>query len=235
MPEKNSLRHLAIIMDGSGRWAEKQGRRRAFGHARGAETAAAVVRLCARSQIPFLSLFALSAENTGRPKRELSGLNNLFERVFLKRASLLMEENIRLQTLGSLDFFPKKTQALLKSLKRETAGNKGMRLIIAMNYGGRQEIALAARRMAEEAEAGRLNPKAADGKTLSSFMESSRFPPPDLIIRTGGEVRLSNFYLWQAAYSELHFSDTLWPDFTKGDLAQALERFSAARRKFGRL
>lgn len=229
------LKHLAIIMDGNGRWAARRGKARAFGHAEGAEAAARIIRLCAKKKIPFLSLFALSAENTRRPKRELSGLNRLFERIFLKRASLLMEEGLRLHTLGDISFFPEKTQSLIKSLRQKTAGHRGMSLILALNYGGRQEMALAARRIAREARDGRLDPESVEEKTLSGFLDSSRFPPPDLIIRTGGDVRLSNFYLWGAAYSELYFTDVLWPDFDGPGLLKALERFSAARRKFGRL
>ena len=234
LPEQ-SLKHLAIIMDGNGRWARRRRHSRIFGHVRGAKTACSVICLCARKKIPFLSLFALSAENTLRPKRELNGLNKLFERIFLKRAGLLTEENIKLHFLGELSFFSEKTQSYLKSLKEKTARHTGMNLIIALNYGGRQEIASAARRLAREAKAGRLDPEKADEKILSSFLDSSLFPPPDLIVRTGGDIRLSNFYLWSSAYSELHFIDVLWPDFNEAHLNHALERYRSARRKFGRL
>ena len=222
-------------MDGNGRWAEQRGRPRIFGHVRGARAAAELVEICSKKKIPFLTLFAFSAENRFRPKTEVEGLFQLLEKAIVKRASLLKELDVRLHLLGDLSRLPDKATRLLENLRRETADHKGMNLILALNYSGQQEILAAVKEFVREAKEGRLDEEEIDQKGFEKRLPSGGFPPPDLIIRTGGRKRLSNFYLWPAAYSELYFTAALWPDFSEKDLAGALDAFSRAERRFGRV
>ena len=222
-------------MDGNGRWAEKRRRPRLFGHIRGARAAEALAAACSKKNIPFLTLFAFSSENKFRPKAEVEGLFRLLERAIVKRASLLKKLDLRLHVLGDLSPFPERAVRLLESLERETANHKGMNLILALNYGGRQEILSAAKKLVREAAAGRVKEGEIDQKSFERRLPSGGFPPPDLIIRTGGHKRLSNFYLWPAAYSELYFTPALWPDFSEKDLNKALNSFARAERRFGRV
>ena len=231
----NRLKHLAVIMDGNGRWAEQRGRPRIFGHARGAQAAERLVKACSKKQIPFLTLFAFSAENRFRPKAEVEGLFRLLEKATAKRAAVLKELDVRLHLLGDLSRLPAQAAGLLEDLRRETARHKGMNLILALNYGGRQEILAAAKELVKEAGEGRLDEKEINQKGFEKRLPSGGFPSPDLIIRTGGRKRLSNFYLWPAAYSELCFTPVLWPDFSEKDLNGALDAFSRAERRFGRV
>ena len=181
-------------MDGNGRWAERRGRARAFGHVCGAKTARWMIRRCARLKLPFLSLFALSAENAlRRPRAEVKNLKSLLEKVFLKRAKILMEENIRLHILGDLSVFSGQLKALCHSLCENTKKNKGLELVVALNYGGRQEMVQAVQQIAREVEKRRLKAESVDEALLSSFLSSSNFPPPDLIIRTGAKCGFLTF------------------------------------------
>lgn len=222
-------------MDGNGRWAKQHRHNRIFGHIRGVKTARLIIQECSRRQIPFLSLFALSTENTLRPRQEVKGLKNLLEKALLKHSDLLMKEQIRIHFLGDLSIFSPSIKKLCQKLCRETKDHKGLNLIVALNYGGQQEILKAMKKIAEDLKQGTVQTKQLNEKLLSSYLDSSHFPPPDLIVRTGGQIRISNFYLWSAVYSEFYFTDTLWPDFNSKHLDKALKHFASAQRRFGRL
>ena len=229
----DSLKHIAIIMDGNGRWAGLRGHRRVFGHIRGAGKAKEAVQTCSEMGVPFLSLFAFSTENTSRPSEEVGFLIKLFEKILMEQSSLLRELNIRLNFLGDMTFFPQSARNKLSALVARSQGNTGLNLILALNYGGRQEIVQGMRQLAEEAQKGKIQPEEINETFADRLFPSSAFPPPDLIIRTGGEMRLSNFYLWSAAYSELYFTPTLWPDFSKEHFIQIIQKFFTKERKFG--
>ena len=229
------LKHLAVIMDGNGRWAEKKKRKREFGHIQGAKQARSLIRYCSELEIPFLSLFALSTENLLRPQTEVRALLKLLEKVFVKHSSLLMKKQIKLHILGDISVFPPDLQDLCQRFCEKTKQHTGLNLILALNYGGRQEILKGVKKIAREIEQKKMKPADLNEKSLSSFFNSSPFPPPDLIVRTGGESRLSNFYLWSAAYSEFYFTKTLWPDFDKTCLEKALRKFQKTQRRFGRI
>lgn len=228
-----SLKHIAIIMDGNGRWARRRGHRRVFGHIRGARRAREAVQTCSEKKIPFLSLFAFSTENALRPKEEVKFLVKLFEKILLEQKSFLKTLNVRLHLLGDISFFPKSVRDCLSALVSQSKKNKGLNLILALNYGGRQEIVQGMQKMAEEVQKRKIDPKDIDETFTARLFSSSVFPPPDLIIRTGGETRLSNFYLWSAAYSEIHFTKILWPDFNRVHLNKVIQKFFTKERKFG--
>ena len=231
---QTNIKHLALIMDGNGRWAEKQKHKRIVGHVRGAKRALSLIKYCSKTGLKFLSLFALSAENTLlRPKVEIKALTRLLEKIFLKHSLLLQQENIKLNILGDLSVFPSSLQNLCQKICLKTKHHQGLNLIVALNYGGRQEILHAVRKIAQNIKIGSLQPKDIHQKSLPSFFSSSQFPDPDLIVRTGGQFRLSNFYLWSSAYSEFYFTDTLWPDFDKKCLNKALKTFQKTQRRFG--
>ena len=230
-----ALRHLALIMDGNGRWALKRGRKRIFGHIQGLKAAKAIIPYCSQKGIAFLSLFALSAENIQRPAREVQGLKNLLKKALLAHSKLLMQERIKLHIIGDLSVFSSDLKEICQKLCEQTREHRGMNLILALNYSGRNEISQVIRDIASQVQNQRLKASELNEERISSFFPSSDYPPPDLIIRTGGRVRLSNFYLWSSAYSELHFSKLLWPDFSPKQLEKALASFSPSDRKFGKL
>ena len=230
---KTSLKHIAIIMDGNGRWAGRRGHRRVFGHIRGARRAREAVQTCSELGVPFLSLFAFSTENACRPGAEVKFLMKLFEKILAEQSSLLETLKARLHLLGDLTFFSEKVRSCLSTLVSQSQGNTGLNLILALNYGGRQEIIQSMKKLAEEARTKQIDPQDVDEVFANRLFPSSAFPPPDLIIRTGGETRLSNFYLWSAAYSEIHFTKTLWPDFNKKHLTGIVQKFFTKERKFG--
>ncbi|MGI9548777.1 MAG: polyprenyl diphosphate synthase [Bdellovibrionales bacterium] len=229
----NSFKHLAIIMDGNGRWAHQRKHKRFFGHTQGAKTAQAIVSKCVDLNIPYLSLFTLSTENTLRPESELVALVKIFEKILAKEVAFLMEKKIRLCVLGDVSFFSDQLQDQITHLQEKTKNHQGLTLIIALNYGGRQEIVNGARSVFQKIQSGELKEEDLGEEQFASFLPSSQFPEPDLIIRTGGNLRLSNFYLWSAAYSELYFTETLWPDFDEKCLNLALKKYSVTERKFG--
>ena len=221
-------------MDGNGRWAESKNHKRFFGHVKGAKKAQWIVDTCAQLKLPYLSLFALSTENfLSRPKTEISILQNLLKKTLLKYSDFLMKRQIKLSFLGDLSVFSSPLQNLCRSLCEKTKNNQGLNLIMALNYGGRQEILQAFQKLAKKINKGSLSLQCLSEKNINPFFSSAQFPEPDLIIRTGGETRLSNFYLWSASYSELYFTKTLWPDFKREDLFLAFEHFKRARRKYG--
>ena len=233
--QKTHIKHLAVIMDGNGRWAEKHKHIRVFGHVQGAKRALSLIQQCSRIRLPCLSLFALSTENTLRPRWETEGLKKLLEKVFLKHSSLMMKEQIKLHIIGDLSIFSAKLQSLCERLCEQTNNHQGLNLIVALNYGGRQEIVKAIQKIAEKIKQNEIKVKDINEKSMAPFLASSKFPDPDLIIRTGGQLRLSNFYLWSSAYSELYFTETLWPDFDESCLNKALQNFNKVKRRFGRL
>ena len=232
---QSDIKHLAVIMDGNGRWAEKRNHRRIFGHVQGARQARAFIQFCSQAGIPFVSLFALSTENLLRPQSEVTALKKLLKKVFLKHSDFLMKERIKLHIVGDISVFSSDLQNLLKELCKKTKSHPGLNLIVALNYGGRQEILKGVQTIVKEIEEKRIQAKNLNENFLSRFFDTSPFPPPDLIIRTGGQTRLSNFYLWSSAYSELYFTETFWPDFNKACLEKALQKFHETQRRFGRL
>ncbi len=226
-------RHLAIIMDGNGRWAKQRHLPRIAGHTSSRETVRRVVRLCARLGIPTLTLYTFSQENWKRPQLEVRALMKLLEEVLQSEYLELAENNIRLTAMGSVDALPASTRKHLLETMQRLSVNTGMILNLAVSYGGRREIADAARRAAADIVAGRLRPEDLDETRFATYLYRPELPEPDFLIRTSGEKRLSNFLLWQLAYTELYFTDVLWPDFSEADLLLALRDFQSRERRFG--
>ena len=225
--------HVAVIMDGNGRWAQQRGRPRLFGHHAGARRVREIVRACPDHGVKYLTIFAFSTENWKRTQTEVSGLMALFRRYIMKEAKALFDEGVRVRFIGDRIKLDAKLVALMDNLELYTAGNDKVHLTIALNYGGRDEVTRAAQRLAFEVEQGRLSYKDVDAETLARFLDTRFLPDPDLVIRTSGEARISNFLLWQSAYAEYEFIDTLWPDFTKDIFAQVLSGFGKRERRFG--
>jgi undecaprenyl diphosphate synthase len=230
------LRHIAIIMDGNGRWARARGRGRTRGHRAGAAAVRECVTICARADLPWLTLYALSTENFRlRPPGELRVLMALLRRFMLSERELIMEHRIRLRTIGRIEEFPPKVVREIRKTEELSAGNDGMVLCLALNYGGRSEIADAARGIAADAAAGRLDPAQVDEGTLAGRLYDLEMPDVDLMIRTAGELRISNFLIWQVAYGEIFVTQTLWPDFREQDLQEAYDSYRRRHRRFGGL
>ncbi len=226
--------HVAIIMDGNGRWAKGRKLPRIAGHRAGVETVRKVVRACGAKGIKVLTLFAFSSENWRRPKREVSLLMELFIRALQQEVKSLNKNNVRLRMIGDLSALPEKLQKLILKAQELTRNNTGLTLVIAANYGGRWDITQAARQIAQQVAAGELQPETIREETVQQFISISDLPEPDLFIRTGGEQRISNYLLWQLAYTELYFTETLWPDFDDTDFEVALASFAGRQRRFGR-
>ena len=232
---KNLPHHLAIIMDGNGRWAQKRKHGRFFGHIRGAQKAKSIVSDCVKKNIKNLTLFVFSNENWLRPPEEVQLILKLLEKHITQEEEEFMKQNIQFHCIGELDRLPKRTLFKMQKIIKKTKQNKGMKLIFAFSYSGRQEITNAVNTIIKKIQTGRLNPKTLTEKDFSFFLQSSFLPDPDLIIRTSGEHRLSNFFLWQVAYSEIYISEKYWPDFSSEDLDKALEFFSKKERRFGKI
>ncbi|MDG3006556.1 isoprenyl transferase [Paludisphaera mucosa] len=228
-------RHVAIIMDGNGRWAQARGFPRIVGHRRGIQSVRSVVEEGVRLGLEQLTLYCLSVENWKRPPRELRFLMRLLRHFLVAERAELMEQNVRVCMIGRREGLPPEVLAEMDRTTAETAGNGGMTLRLAINYGGRTEILDAARRIAEDVRAGRLDPASLDEATFAGYLETAGADDPDLLIRTAGEMRISNFLLWQVSYTELWVTPTLWPDFRGGDLLQACADFAGRERKFGGL
>ncbi len=228
-------RHVAIIMDGNGRWAKRRGQPRHAGHRAGVESVRHVVEFCTDKAVEVLTLFAFSSENWRRPKPEVKLLMELFMLVLKRETRRLDSNNVRLRVIGDRLAFSDKLQQRIHDAEALTAGNSGMVLQIAANYGGRWDIAEATRRIAAKVAAGELDPARCDEQTVAEHLSFADLPDVDLFIRTGGEQRLSNFVLWQAAYAELYFSDLLWPDFDARALEAAFADFAARERRFGKI
>jgi undecaprenyl diphosphate synthase len=227
-------RHIAIIMDGNGRWAKKKLLPRYAGHKAGVETVRRVLNLCVQQGVEVLTLFAFSSENWRRPKKEVSLLMDLFMTALQREVKKLHENKVCLRIIGAREAFSDKLQELVDDAEKLTSHNEGLTLIIAANYGGHWDIVEATKRLAERVEQGQLQSSDIDESLLATEISLADLPEPDLFIRTGGEKRVSNFLLWQLAYSELFFTDTLWPDFDKATFTKALESFATRQRRFGR-
>jgi undecaprenyl diphosphate synthase len=228
-------RHIAIIMDGNGRWANKRRHNRTFGHAKGVERAREVTRECAKLGIKALTLYTFSTENWQRPALEVNFLMKLLLRYLKYETQELIDNNLRCQAVGFLEMMPQNIQNELKRLKEATANNTGMLLNIALSYGSRQEITHAVRAIGQEVAEGRLSPADITEATIAEHLFTKESPDPDLVIRTGGDQRISNFLLWQSAYSEFYFTEKCWPDFGVEDLHQAIGSFSSRERRFGKV
>lgn len=225
--------HVAIIMDGNGRWATRRGLPRLAGHKAGAERVREIVEACPELGVKALTLFAFSTENWKRSRDEVGGLMRLFRMYIRKEGARLIEEGVAVRFIGGRERLEADLVEQMAGLEAQTAGNEKLRLNVALNYGGRDELARAAKRMAEAVAAGRLCPEDVGEETLAGFLDTAGLPDPDLVIRTSGEARISNFLLWQAAYAEYDFTETLWPDFTGTHFAECVARFGARERRFG--
>ncbi|WP_372603730.1 polyprenyl diphosphate synthase [Actibacterium sp.] len=225
--------HVAIIMDGNGRWAQNRGQPRLFGHRAGAARVREIVAACPDLGIRYLTIFAFSTENWKRTQAEVTGLMTLFRRYITKEAQALLAQGVRVRFIGDRDRLEPKLVALMNELEELTAGNDLVHLTVAINYGGRDEVARATKRLAREVAAGRLDPEDVDAETLARFLDTCVLPDPDLVIRTSGEARISNFLLWQSAYAEYEFTPILWPDFTKENFAEIVGRYAGRERRYG--
>lgn len=226
-------KHIAIIMDGNGRWAGLRGRPRTFGHIKGARVAKKIITACVERRIQNLTLYTFSSENWLRPTSEVSFLMALLTRYLKKEVANLAKQNIKFQVVGEQSKLPPEARAALDHAITTTKDNTGMTLIFAISYGSRHEICEAAKKLAQDVQDGIMNLEDINESSLNSRLSTFPTPDPDLIIRTSGEQRLSNFLLWQAAYSEFYFSETLWPDFTEEDLELAMASFLSRERRFG--
>ncbi|MHC4470034.1 MAG: isoprenyl transferase [Planctomycetota bacterium] len=235
LPREKLPRHVAIIMDGNGRWARERGRRRVLGHRAGSKTVRTVTTECARLGIERLTLYAFSSENWKRPKREIDYLMKLLREYLIKERKEIMDNDIRFRSIGRISDLPTEVRAELDETIRMSRENTGLILTLALSYGGRGEIADAARRIAEEAKGGELDPADVDESALSARMYDPEMPDPDLLIRTGGEMRVSNYLLWQIAYSELYVTRSYWPDFGVASLHEALREYARRERRYGGL
>ena len=227
-------KHVAVIMDGNGRWATNRGLPRVVGHRRGKDSVRAVVEAARRLGIPYLSLYAFSSENWNRPEGEVRVLMNLLERYLSTELRKMMRHQIRLLAIGNLRRLPKTVQAALRRTIEATRENKGMTVVLAVSYGGREEISQAIRAIARGVRRGDLDPEDIDESVIASHLSTAGIPDPDLLIRTSGEMRVSNFLLWQIAYSELFVTPTLWPDFGEPQFLEALAHYQRRERRFGR-
>jgi len=234
-PAESLPRHVAIIMDGNGRWAQRQGLPRIEGHRQGVGSVRRVTEHCARLGIEQLTLYCLSSENWRRPQAELAFLMQLLGHYMVEERPLLMRQRIRLSMIGSRAGLPAETLADLDATVEACAGNDGMRLCLAINYGARAELAEAAQALAREAAAGRLDPATIDEETLAAQLQTAGMPDPDLLIRTAGEMRVSNFLLWQISYAELWVTPVCWPAFAERELDEAFAAYAARDRRFGGL
>ncbi|WP_372572853.1 polyprenyl diphosphate synthase [Ruegeria jejuensis] len=226
-------RHVAIIMDGNGRWAQARGRPRLFGHHAGARRVREVVEACPDLGIEYLTIFAFSTENWKRTQVEVAGLMTLFRRYITKETRALAERGVCVRFIGDRVRLDNKLVALMDTLEEKTRDNARVNLTIALNYGGRDEVARATKRLAHDVADGKLNPDDVDEETLPRYLDTCVLPDPDLVIRTSGEARISNFLLWQSAYSEYEFIDTLWPDFTADELGHLCRSYGTRDRRFG--
>ncbi len=226
-------RHVAIIMDGNGRWATQRGLSRGKGHEAGAESVRAVIRACHEAGVKYLTLYAFSVENWSRPQDEVSGLMSLLVRFLRREEAVLHEKKIRLRIIGRLEDLPSGVRKGLIRVMKATAGYDEGQLILALSYGGRTEIAAAARRIAAEVKAGKLEPEHVDETLFAHYLYAPDVPDPDLLIRTSGEIRISNFLLWQASYAEFYFTPVLWPDFREEQFNEALREYGRRRRRYG--
>ena len=225
--------HVAIIMDGNGRWAQARGKPRLFGHHAGAKRVREIVESCPDLGVKYLTIFAFSTENWKRTQAEVSGLMKLFKRYLVSETKRLVEGGVRVRFIGDRIRLDETLVALMDELELVTCDNDRVHLTVALNYGGRDEVARATKRLCREVAAGRVDPESVDAETLARFLDTYVLPDPDLVIRTSGEARISNFLLWQSAYSEYEFIDTLWPDFDREEFTKVLSAYSNRERRYG--
>ena len=230
-----NIKHLAIIMDGNGRWASARGLERSAGHRAGAENVLRIVKAAEKFNIKYLTLYAFSTENWKRPAGEIAGLMKLLQDFLQKQLPVLHKENVRLNAIGRLDDLPAAVRASLLAAMRLTAKNDGGVLTLALSYGGRAELTDAVKKMIKSAKAGELDENCIDEKCVAGYLYDPELPDPELVIRTSGEMRTSNFLLWQMAYSELYVSSVMWPDFGEAELLEALKAYQQRDRRFGGL
>jgi len=226
--------HVAIIMDGNGRWAKQKGRMRIFGHRQGVKAVRAAIESAAEMGVRYLTLYAFSTENWTRPEKEVNGLMELLVDTIDSELPTLMKNKIKLATIGDLAKLPKKCQGQLEKTKGKTAENNGLTLVLALSYSGRWDIIEAIKRIGVDVKSGKLTPEEINDEILDKALNTSCFPNPDLLVRTSGEQRISNFLLWEIAYSELYFTPVLWPDFTKDDFYKAIVDYQSRERRFGK-
>lgn len=233
--DQNRLpRHIAIIMDGNGRWAVKRNKPRLFGHKAGADSVREVVETAREIGIEALTLYAFSSENWNRPEQEVSGLMTILKSYLSAELGRMLKNNIRLRCVGDIDRLPENARRSLHKAIQATAANDALTLNLALSYGARDELTRAARLLAAKCVAGELQPKDITAEHVEQHLYTAGLPDPDLLIRTGGEARLSNFLLWQASYSEIYFTDTMWPDFRREQFIQAIYDFQQRERRFGK-
>lgn len=228
-------RHIAIIMDGNGRWAKRQGLARMFGHRKGVETVHEITEAAAELGIEYLTVYAFSTENWNRPKEEVDTLMSLLVDTIAQETPTLMKNNVRLLTIGDLDRLPIEAHKKFEECMEQTASNTGLRLVVALSYSSRWEIIRATKDIAEEVKKGTLQVEDIDEQVVASHLTTGDMPDPDLLIRTSGELRISNFLLWQLAYSELYFTSCLWPEFTKEEFYHAIVDYQHRERRFGKI
>lgn len=227
-------KHVALIMDGNGRWATARGLPRTAGHRAGADAAEWIIRFAAeRLGLANLTLFAFSAENWSRAKAEVDFLMDLLEEFIADKRGEFVDAGIRLRVAGDAEALPRSLRDVIRGVEEDTSQGSGMQVTVAINYGGRQDLVRAFRALVEDAGAGKIDPKRIDEEAISSRLYTASVPDPDLVVRTSGEMRLSNFLLWQSAYAELAFVDTLWPDFSPAELLRVLAEYQARERRYG--
>ena len=231
---KNIPQHIAVIMDGNGRWAKKKGAARIFGHKNAIKAVRDTVEGCAELGVKYLTLYAFSTENWGRPKVEVDALMELLIDSLRKELNTLMKNNIRLETIGDISGLPKRCVNQLDGDVKASEENTGLTLILALNYSGRADLTKAVYSIANKVETGKIGTDSIDESLIENELSTSPYPDPELLIRTSGELRLSNFLLWQMAYTELYFTDVLWPDFRKEHLNEAVNEFNKRERRFGK-
>jgi undecaprenyl diphosphate synthase len=233
LDKTNLPRHIAIIMDGNGRWAQKHSLGRIAGHRKGAESVRNIVEACRKIGISYLTLYAFSSENWSRPEREVRALMTLLERYLKSEVKVMLKNNIRLLAIGDTGALPEKVRAILRDTIEKTAGNTAMTLILALNYGSHDEILGAVRKLIDEACQGKIRAADVTLERFAGYLSTGGIPDPDVLIRTSGEYRLSNFLLWQMAYTEFYFTDILWPDFREEQLIEAISEYQKRERRFG--
>ena len=232
--KKRLPKHIAIIMDGNGRWAKKMGNLRIFGHENGVTSVRETTEAAAELGINYLTLYAFSTENWNRPKEEVDALMNLLVKTIEAETHTLAKNNVKLLTIGDTSRMPKETASRLQQCIEQTANNTGLHLVLALSYSSRWEITEAIRNMVNDGQTGKLTAANIDENTINSYLTTANIPDPELLIRTSGEYRISNFLLWQIAYTELYFTEVLWPDFRKDDLYQAIVNYQSRERRFGK-
>ena len=231
--DKNRIpQHIAIIMDGNGRWASERGKERSFGHQAGVDTVRRITSECTRMGVKYLTLYTFSTENWSRPADEISALMGLV--LSSLEDEIFMKNNVRFQVVGDIQRLPEEVQQKLQETMEHTAGNTAMTMVVALSYSSRWEITQAAKAIAADVKAGKLNVEDVTEELLSKHLVTNFMPDPELLIRTGGELRISNYLLWQIAYAELYFCDTYWPDFNEEDLHKAIASYQVRQRRFGK-